>query len=126
MTNTGITDPEILETRFPVLLEAFKLRSGSGGEGRWKGGDGLIRRVRFLVPMSVSLLTQRRVSGPNGAAGGASGTPGKQLWIHPDGAVQELPSMASIDVEQDSRIEIQTPGGGGYGLAGEDQKARRF
>ncbi len=118
MTNTGITDPEILETRFPVLLEAFKLRSGSGGAGRWKGGDGLIRRVRFLVPMSVSLLTQRRVSGPNGTAGGASGAPGKQLWIHPDGAVQELPSMASIDVEQESRIEIQTPGGGGYGVAG--------
>lgn len=115
MTNTGITDPEILESRFPLILEKFAIRPGSGGDGRWRGGNGLIRRVRFLEPMSVSLLTQRRRSGPEGAGGGCSGAAGEQYCERANGVRQRLDSMARIEVSAGDCVEIRTPGGGGFG-----------
>ncbi|MBU6300851.1 MAG: hydantoinase B/oxoprolinase family protein [Verrucomicrobia bacterium] len=118
MTNTAITDPEILEHRYPVRLHRFALRRNSGGAGRWHGGDGLIREFEFLVPLEVSLLTQRRLSGPYGWAGGAPGQPGRQTLIRatPHGTVSEpLPSAAAFPVQPGWRLIMETPGGGGFG-----------
>src|SRR6185295_19215813 len=94
MTNTRITDPEILEHRYPVRLERFAIRRGSGGAGRWRGGDGAVREVTFLAPLRVSLLTQHRVEAPFGVAGGGEGTRGRQRLLRAGGEVEELPSVA--------------------------------
>jgi 5-oxoprolinase (ATP-hydrolysing) len=115
MTNTRITDPEVLETRYPVRLERFAIRQGSGGNGRNHGGDGVVREIRFLRPMALSLLTQGRRSGGCGAHGGAAGQPGTQTWIGSDGAVRHLPGIAAVDVEAGDRLILETPGGGGWG-----------
>jgi 5-oxoprolinase (ATP-hydrolysing) len=110
MTNTRITDPEVLETRFPVRLMGFSLRPGSGGAGRWPGGSGLIRELEFLAPMRVSILSERRVLAPFGLAGGRSGAPGRNLHNG-----RPLGGRASFDVAAGDRVRIETPGGGGYG-----------
>jgi 5-oxoprolinase (ATP-hydrolysing) len=115
MTNSRLTDPEILERRFPVRLEAFELRRGSGGPGRHPGGDGTRRRLRFLAPMEAALLSTRRTVAPQGLAGGASGLAGSQRLIAASGAVKELEGCFSIAVRPGDVIEIETPGGGGYG-----------
>ncbi len=117
MTNTAITDPESLELRYPVRLEAFGIRRGSGGAGRWRGGDGVRRRFLFLEPLEVSILSQRRESGPYGGAGGEAGSPGAQRCLRADGTVEELGGVVAIDVEPGDRLEIETPGGGGWGSA---------
>lgn len=115
MTNTRITDPEVLEHRYPVRLERFEIRRGSGGAGRRPGGDGVIRELTFLEPVSLSLLTQHRVEKPYGAAGGGDGERGRQRIVRAGGEEVELPSVAGCDVEPGDRLILETPGGGGWG-----------
>jgi 5-oxoprolinase (ATP-hydrolysing) len=110
MTNTRITDPEVLEARFPVRVREFGLRRGSGGRGRWRGGDGLVRELEFLEPMRVSILSERRTRAPFGLAGGEPGLRGRNLH-----GGRELPGRCSLDVAAGERLRIETPGGGGYG-----------
>jgi len=112
MTNTRITDPEILETRFPVRLLEFALRRGSGGAGRWRGGDGIVRELEFLRPLRVSILSERRTRAPFGLAGGGPGARGRNLL---DG--RDVGGKGSFDVAAGARLRIETPGGGGYGPA---------
>jgi 5-oxoprolinase (ATP-hydrolysing) len=120
MTNSRLTDPEILERRFPVRVEAFGLRDGSAGAGLNRGGDGVVRRIRFLEPMTAALLSTRREHAPQGLAGGAAAQPGAQRLITAGGAVKELPGCFSIDVARGDVIEISTPGGGGFGAPEEE------
>ncbi|WP_269716165.1 hydantoinase B/oxoprolinase family protein [Caulobacter sp. NIBR2454] len=117
MTNSRLTDPEILERRYPVRLEAFGVRQGSGGAGAMPGGDGAIRRVRFLAEMEAALLSTRRDHAPQGLAGGSPGKPGAQRLLQSDGTVRELSGCFSVMVKPGDAIEIETPGGGGYGPA---------
>jgi 5-oxoprolinase (ATP-hydrolysing) len=115
MTNSRLTDPEVLEWRFPVLLEEFAIRRGSGGEGRWRGGDGGVRRLRFLEPMTVSTLSGHRRVPPYGMAGGSPGALGANRVHRVDGTVQRLAGSDSVEVAADDVLVIETPGGGGYG-----------
>ncbi len=117
MTNSRLTDPEILEMRFPVLLEAFSIRAGSGGSGRYRGGNGVIRRLRFREKMTASLLSGRREVLPFGLEGGQAGRPGNTEVTHRDGRTQTLSATASVEMQPDDVITISTPGGGGYGEA---------
>jgi 5-oxoprolinase (ATP-hydrolysing) len=115
MTNSRMTDPEILERRFPVRLETFEVRRGSGGEGEHRGGDGALRRIRFLAPMDAALLSSRRLNVPRGLAGGGDALPGHQRLITAQGEVKVLDGCFSIRVAPGDVIEIETPGGGGFG-----------
>ncbi|WP_423143141.1 hydantoinase B/oxoprolinase family protein [Parablastomonas sp. CN1-191] len=115
MTNSRLTDPEVLETRFPVRLERFAVRAGSGGTGRWRGGDGTVREITFLEPMSAGILANRRRVPPFGLAGGGSGAPGETRIERADGTTQVLASTAQVEVEAGDRIVVETPGGGGWG-----------
>ena len=115
MTNSRLTDPEILESRFPVILEEFAIRKGSGGAGRWHGGNGVIRRLRFLESMEVGILSNRRRVPPFGLSGGEAGKTGLNIVVRADGTREELSACASVSVEAGDAIEIRTPGGGGYG-----------
>ncbi len=115
MTNSRLTDPEILERRFPVRLEHFGVRRGSGGAGAHPGGDGAVRRIRFLAPMEAALLSSRRENAPQGLAGGKPGLPGRQRLLRKSGDASELAGCFSVTVELGDAIEIETPGGGGYG-----------
>jgi 5-oxoprolinase (ATP-hydrolysing) len=115
MTNTAITDPEILEWRHPVRLHRFGLRRGSGGVGAWAGGAGVCREIEFLEPAECSLLTQHRVEAPYGREGGAPGACGRQWVLRRDGAREDLPSIAAIDLQAGDRLVVETPGGGGWG-----------
>ena len=117
MTNSRLTDPEILETRFPVILERFAIRRGSGGEGAWRGGDGIDRRIRFLEPMQAGILANRRRVAPSGLAGGGDALPGIDKVVRADGREQLLTATDSADMEAGDVFVIQTPGGGGYGKA---------
>jgi len=116
MTNTRITDPEVLERRYPVRLHQFSLRAGSGGVGSFPGGDGVIRELEFLEEVEVSILSQRRARGPYGAAGGSPGEPGKNLLLR-RGAKEweELPAVTTFSARVGDRLRIETPGGGGWG-----------
>jgi 5-oxoprolinase (ATP-hydrolysing) len=115
MTNTRITDPEVMEHRYPVRVERFALRRGSGGEGRWRGGDGVIRELCFLEPVSLSVLTQHRVERPYGMEGGEPGRAGQQRVIRASGAIVELAPVDGCEMEPGDRLVIETPGGGGWG-----------
>jgi 5-oxoprolinase (ATP-hydrolysing) len=116
MTNTRLSDPEILERRYPVRLQEFLIRRGSGGAGRQRGGDGAVRRVEFLKPLTLSLLTQRRGSHPPyGMAGGEPGALGRNTLIGADGTVRALPGIVQINVQAGDVLVIETPGGGGFG-----------
>ena len=115
MTNSRLTDPEVLELRFPVLVDAFHIRQGSGGEGRWRGGDGVVRRIRFREPMSASLLSNRRRMPPFGLEGGGSGALGSACLIRTDGEVVRMGPTAQVQVRAGDVIVIETPGGGGFG-----------
>jgi 5-oxoprolinase (ATP-hydrolysing) len=117
MTNSRLTDPEILERRFPVRLESLAMREESGGKGRRNGGEGVVRRLRFLAPMTAALLSTRREHAPQGIAGGGAAAPGRQCLIGADGSVKELPGCFSVDVAPGEAVEIATPGGGGFGPA---------
>ncbi len=115
MTNTLNTPAEALEHHFPMLIEANAIRPDSGGEGRHRGGDGLVRRYRFTAPVTVSLLTERRRRPPYGLAGGGPGRPGVNRLLHPDGSTSDLPAKTTLDIPAGGGLEIQTPGGGGWG-----------
>ncbi|MET8857583.1 hydantoinase B/oxoprolinase family protein [Streptomyces sp. NPDC004579] len=115
MTNSRLTDPEVLEWRLPVRLEEFAIRHGSGGPGHWRGGDGAVRRIRFLEPMTVSTLSQHRRVPPYGMAGGGPGALGVNRVERADGTVTELDGSDAADVGPGDVLVIETPGGGGYG-----------
>lgn len=115
MTNSRLTDPEVLEWRLPVLLEDFAIRRGSGGDGRWRGGDGAIRRLRFREPMLVSTLSGHRRVPPYGMAGGSPGALGSNRIERADGTVVRMAACDSVDVEPGDVLVVETPGGGGYG-----------
>jgi len=115
MTNSRLTDPEVLELRFPIRVENFAVRTGSGGTGRHKGGDGVIRRLKFLEPMTVSLLANRRRVAPFGLSGGADAKPGAGRVIRTNGAIEPLAATARAEVQAGDAVEIETPGGGGFG-----------
>jgi 5-oxoprolinase (ATP-hydrolysing) len=115
MTNSRLTDPEVLECRFPVLVEAFAIRRSSGGRGRHRGGDGITRRIRFLEPMTVSILAGRRRVRPFGLWGGEPGAPGRAWIERRDGSRQVLEATDETVVEAGDCLVIETPGGGGYG-----------
>jgi len=115
MTNSRLTDPEILENRFPVRVEAFSLRSGSGGNGRYRGGNGVCRNLRFLEPMSLAMLAGNRVHRPFGLAGGRPGAAGVNTLIHSDGERISLPACFQCEVDAGDLLCVETPGGGGYG-----------
>jgi len=117
MTNSRLTDPEILERRYPVRVESFGVRHGSGGAGRMRGGDGAVRRIRFLAPMEAALLSSRREHAPQGLKGGGPALPGRQRLITASGAVTELKGCFAVEVAAGDLIEIETPGGGGFGAA---------
>jgi N-methylhydantoinase B/oxoprolinase/acetone carboxylase alpha subunit len=113
MTNTRITDAEVLEARYPVRVWQWSVRRGSGGKGRFAGGDGLIRELEFLAPLEVSILSERRNTLPFGLHGGHSAAPGRNLL---NGGV--LPGRVEFQVQPGDRLRIETPGGGGYGPPG--------
>ena len=115
MTNSRLTDPEVLEFRFPVRLESYEIRKGSGGEGQWSGGNGGVRRVRFLEPMTASILSNGRIHGAFGAAGGQAGQVGINRVVRTDGSTQDLGHIGQTDMQSGDIFEIHTPGGGGYG-----------
>jgi 5-oxoprolinase (ATP-hydrolysing) len=118
MTNTRITDPEVLENHYPVRLERFAIRGGSGGDGKYRGGDGAIREITFLAPLDLSILSQRRTTGPFGLEGGQAGQPGSQRLISANGSTQQLNAIHACKVQPGDRFVIETPGGGGYGRPG--------
>lgn len=129
MANTRITDPEVLEKRYPVILREFGLRDGSGGVGQFKGGDGVVRDLEFKVGMWVSVLTERRARASGGRNGGEDGKAGVNLWIkgrvkgeingvedgEEESKIVSLGGKASVWVEEGDRIVLRTPGGGGWG-----------
>ncbi len=115
MTNSRLTDPEVLESRFPVALEDFHIRRGSGGKGRWRAGDGTLRRIRFLKAMHVAILSGHRAIPNPGALGGESGELGRNTIRRNDGRIEVLPGCAQTEVEAGEAIEIVTPTGGGWG-----------
>jgi len=117
MTNTRMTDPEVLELRYPVRLEAFGIRRGSGGAGAQRGGDGSVRRIRFLEPMTVVTVASRRTVAPFGLAGGQPGAVGRQWVEHADGSHEDLSGTSRADLQPGDLYVIETPGGGGYGGA---------
>jgi 5-oxoprolinase (ATP-hydrolysing) len=117
MTNTRMTDPEILELRYPVRLEEFSMRRGSGGAGRWHGGDGSRRRIRFLHPMEAVIVASRRNVPPHGLQGGADGAAGRQWVERADGSIQSLKGSDSAHLAAGEVLGIETPGGGGWGPA---------
>ena len=115
MTNTRITDPEILERRYPVMLREFSVRKNSGGSGKFIGGDGLVREVEFLEPLNAAILSERRVHQPYGLNSGEPGKSGLNLFFRKDGTILFLGGKNEIHAETGDRIRIETPGGGGFG-----------
>lgn len=126
MTNTRITDPEIMEWRYPVVVEHFGLRRGSGGKGQWPGGDGAVRRLRFTEKVELTLLTQHRKSGPYGLKGGQAGAPGVDRIQRAGAAAKDgttVPGAATQTMHPGDRLTVETPGGGGWGTADDDGDA---
>ncbi|KAF5013268.1 hypothetical protein FDECE_697 [Fusarium decemcellulare] len=123
MTNTRITDPEILERRYPVLLRQFGLRQGSGGRGKFSGGEGIVRELEYLIDMHAGILSERRAFQPYGMAGGEPAARGENLWIRKNGRVINVGGKAACRVQAGDRMRILTPGGGGYGSVGDSKEA---
>ena len=115
ISNTRITDAEVLERRYPVRLEQFSIRRNSGGAGKFRGGDGLVRRLRFLEGVDLSFLSQHRIEAPYGMNGGAPGERGAQRILRANGTREEIPGIVAARLEIGDAIEIETPGGGGFG-----------
>jgi 5-oxoprolinase (ATP-hydrolysing) len=116
MTNSRLTDPEVLELRFPVRLESYSIRQGSGGRGRWRGGDGGVRRIRFLEPMTASILSNGRIHPAFGAAGGAPGELGINRVERASGQQELLAHADRAELKAGDVFVIETPGGGGFGV----------
>jgi 5-oxoprolinase (ATP-hydrolysing) len=115
MTNSRLTDPEVLEWRFPVILQSFEIRTGSGGKGRYRGGNGVIRKVKFLQNMTANIISSHRQIPPYGLKGGGPGSVGNNRVEHTDGSVTQLSGTDQIELKQGDVFVIETPGGGGYG-----------
>ena len=115
MTNSRMTDPEVLEWRYPVRLESYEIRSDSGGKGQWNGGHGGVRRLRFLEPMTASILSNGRLRGAFGMAGGGAGAVGINRVVRASGTVEDLQHIGSAEMQPGDIFEIHTPGGGGFG-----------
>jgi 5-oxoprolinase (ATP-hydrolysing) len=114
MTNSRLTDPEVLEFRYPVRLDSYAIRRGSGGAGRWQGGEGGMRRLRFLEPMTASILSNGRRHGAFGMAGGSPGAVGENWIEREDGTIERLAHLAQVEMRAGDIMVIATPGGGGY------------
>jgi 5-oxoprolinase (ATP-hydrolysing) len=123
MTNSRLTDPEVLEWRYPVRLDSYEISHNSGGQGRWHGGNGGVRKIRFLEKMTASILSNNRIVPPFGAAGGGQGACGKNYVLRSDGHVESLGSVASTEMHPGDVFVIETPGGGGYGEVVEQKNA---
>jgi 5-oxoprolinase (ATP-hydrolysing) len=121
MTNSRLTDPEVLEGRFPVLVEEFSVRADSGGRGRQRGGNGCRRVIRFLQPMGVSILSGHRRVPPFGLAGGGDGAVGRNCLRRADGRIEELAAVDTREVGVGDAVIIETPGGGGYGASADEE-----
>ena len=121
MTNSRLTDPEVLEWRYPVRVEAFAVRRGSGGAGAHRGGDGVVRRLRFLEPLGAALVSSSRRVAPYGLAGGLPGACGRNAIARADGSVEELPGVAGAQMKPGDVLIVETPGGGGYGAPPAEQ-----
>jgi 5-oxoprolinase (ATP-hydrolysing) len=115
MTNTRMTDPEIMELRYPVRVEAFSLRKNSAGTGKFSGGNGAFRKIRFLAPMTATIVASRRNVAPFGLQGGGDGATGRQSVERADGSVETLAGSAVAEMAPGDAFIIETPGGGGYG-----------
>ena len=115
MTNSRLTDPEVLESRFPVMLENFSIRQGSQGKGQYSGGNGVVRKVRFLESMTAGILSSHRLVPPFGLHGGEAGTVGKSYVVRQDQSIEQLDSTATVDMQPGDTFVIETPGGGGWG-----------
>ena len=115
MTNTRMTDPEIFEQRYPVLLHTFSIRENSGGSGLHRGGDGLVREIEFRRPIVVSILSERRVHAPRGLKGGRDGARGANFLVRKDGRKIYLGGKNTVTVSAGDILQIFTPGGGGFG-----------
>jgi len=119
MTNSRLTDPEVLEWRYPVLVEEFAIRAGSGGDGAHRGGNGAVRRLRFLEPMTAAILSNRRRVAPHGLMGGADGKRGRNRVERASGEQTELAGCDRVEIQAGDVMVIETPGGGGFGKADE-------
>ena len=117
MTNSRLTDPEVLEFRFPLRLDSYAIRHGSGGQGQWQGGSGGVRKVRFLENMTASILSNNRLHAPFGMKGGQAGMSGRNYVVRQDGSVEELGFVAKTEMQAGDVFVVETPGGGGYGEA---------
>jgi 5-oxoprolinase (ATP-hydrolysing) len=115
MTNTRMTDPEVVEWRFPVRVESFSIRRGSGGDGRFRGGDGVVRQMRFLEPMTATVLSSHRETPPYGLFGGFSGKCGENSVIRSDGSTTMVKGNDQVEMQPGDIFVIKTPGGGGFG-----------
>jgi 5-oxoprolinase (ATP-hydrolysing) len=115
MTNSRLTDPEVLEFRFPVRVESFEIRENSGGSGRWPGGDGGVRRIRFLTPMTAAILSNGRKEGAFGMGGGGAGAPGRNHVERSDGRCEMLGAVGQVEMGAGDVFVIATPGGGAFG-----------
>jgi 5-oxoprolinase (ATP-hydrolysing) len=116
MTNSRLTDPEVLEWRYPVRVDEFAVRGGSGGAGTHRGGDGVVRRLRFLEPLTAAIVSSGRRVPPYGLSGGLPGAPGRNAIARADGTVEELPGVAQAAMKPGDVLIVETPGGGGYGV----------
>jgi 5-oxoprolinase (ATP-hydrolysing) len=125
MTNSRLTDPEVLEWRYPVLLRRFSIRRGSGGPGRFRGGDGAVREIEFREPMSAAILSGHRRVPPFGLAGGGPGAVGHNRLIGADGSKTELGATAAFQVKGGDVLMVETPGGGGYGERTDKEETQR-
>jgi 5-oxoprolinase (ATP-hydrolysing) len=123
MTNSRLTDPEVLEWRFPVLVDSFRIRRGSGGAGAHRGGDGVVRRLVFREAMTAGILSGHRRVPPYGLAGGEPGKVGRNRVERADGAVEELGGTARVEMAPGDAFVVETPGGGGFGKAASKREA---
>jgi 5-oxoprolinase (ATP-hydrolysing) len=116
MTNSRLTDPEVLEWRYPVMVDDFSIRKGSGGKGRHRGGDGVVRRIRFLEPMTAAIVSGHRTVPPYGMAGGEPGAVGRNRVLRNNEREEAIGAAAQTEMAPDDVFIIETPGGGGYGV----------
>jgi len=122
MTNTKNSSIEVLEMHYPLMLRTYALRSGSGGHGQYRGGDGLVREWQARTACHMSLLSERRSSAPYGLAGGDAGTPGRNRMLHA-GEWMDLPAKCSMSLAAGDRLRVETPGGGGFGPCPQQENA---